>query len=201
MQKKTLLIMLIMLLALAACGGGETVEEAPASEPAAVEQTDTTSEEMPAEEPAAEQPAAEEPAAEEPAAEEPAAEEPAAEEPAAEEPAAGGLQFEGVDPETGLVINPTEVAPGETFIVRGKIISMNLTPQTSPEFLIQAPNGTRYRMDSQGLQDIYIEDGTQLKPHEFRQGMWAQATATLAADAGASDIYFTDDLVILLYEE
>jgi hypothetical protein len=56
-------------------------------------------------------------------------------------------------------------------------------------------------MDSQGLQDIYIEDGTQLKPHEFRQGMWAQATATLAADAGASDIYFTDDLVILLYEE
>lgn len=75
-------LLLVLAMMLAACGGGETVEEAPAEEPAA----------------AVEEPAAEEPAAEEPAAEEPAAEEPEPTEAPMEEPTEAPMEEPTAEP-------------------------------------------------------------------------------------------------------
>ncbi|HEX6385202.1 MAG TPA: hypothetical protein VF177_11075 [Anaerolineae bacterium] len=103
----------------------------------------------------------------------------------------------GVDPETGLEINPETFGPGDEFLVRGTIISMNLTPVVSPEFLIEAPSGRRYRLGSQSLAETFYDDGTQIQPHEYRQGMLAEATVTLSPDAGPSDILRSENLTLL----
>lgn len=211
MMKKIVPVLMILLLALAACGGDSSEPAAAPAEPETAVETaaETTTETEP--EPAADvaadtaettdaEPAAEEEMpAEEAAAEDPTAE-PVEEPPAAEEAAAGPI-VEGTDAETGLIINPDNPSPGDTFIVRGQITSMNLTPQTSPEFLLQAPSGTRYRMSTQPVDETFVEDGSQLQAYEYKIGMWAEATVSLAADAGPSDIYSSDDLTILLYEE
>ena len=121
---------------------------------------------------------------------------------AAEEAAVPGSPFgdrpmKGADPETGLQVNPDVVRPGDTFIVRGQIISMNLTPTTAPEFLIQSPDGLNFRLRSQDLATTFYEDGDQLKPFQYRNGILAQATAVLAADARPSDIPTSADLVLI----
>jgi len=108
-----------------------------------------------------------------------------------------GRPASGTDPETGLGINPDTFGPGDEFMVRGVIISMNLTPTVSPEFLIEAPSGRRYRLRSQDLAETYFDDGAQLRPHEYRQGMLAQATVSLASDAGPADILHSQDLTLL----
>jgi hypothetical protein len=106
----------------------------------------------------------------------------------------------GTDPETGIEINPDTFGPGDEFIVRGTIISMNLTPTVSPEFLIEAPSGRKYRIRSQDLAETYFDDGAQLRPHEYRQGILAEATVSLPSDAGPADILLTDDLTLLREE-
>ena len=106
----------------------------------------------------------------------------------------------GTDPETGKEINPDTFGPGDEFIVRGTIISMNLTPTVTPEFLIEAPSGRKYRIRSQDLAETYFDDGAQLRPHEYRQGILAEATVSLPSDAGPADILLSEDLTLLREE-
>ncbi len=122
-------------------------------------------------------------------------EEPATEE--AVEEAAVEL-YRGIDPETGLEINPEPIPFGVEFIARGEVISMNLTPQTEPEFVIRGPNGIIYRIATQALSDIYLLDGSQLQPFEYRQGMEAMATVLMAADASLSDVLSSGNFVIIV---
>ncbi|MCA9933514.1 MAG: hypothetical protein KC415_06300 [Anaerolineales bacterium] len=210
MNRKILLVGIVLLLLLAACGGNSN-----SAEPAAVESpaensstnsdtsantestVNTTNDTAVADaEPTDEAPAAEE-TADDGATEEPApAEEPAVEEPAADD-IYGGLPTSGTDPDTGLEINPPELLQGIEFIVRGKIVSMNLTPQTDPEFLIESPDGVRYRVHSQGIADIYFLDGTQLAAHQYRQGMIAQATVFQDTNAGVTTVVDSEDLMLI----
>lgn len=213
MNKKAVLLWIIALIFLVACGGGgDTESDTPAADnntsSSTTTETDTTeedsaatdSEEM-AEEPTEEsEPADEAEPVEEDTDAEPVSEEPAEEtaaEPAASDSPFGDRPMTGTDPETGLLVNPDTVNPGDTFIVRGEIISMNLTPTTSPEFLIQSPDGLKFRLRSQDLADTYYEDGDQLQAFQYQNGLLAQATATLAADASPSDIPTSTDLVLV----
>ncbi len=208
MKRLTLLTVLISLgLLLVACGGSSGESDTTTAEENVLEEA-TTEEEVVAEEPEEEVASEEESAAEEmeDTAEETVVEEtdpPAEEEMDSEEmadsPASGfgDLPLTGTDSETGLVINPPKVNPGETALVRGTIISMNLTPTTSPEFLVQIEDGTKYRFRSQDLDDTFFLDGSQLKPYEYKIGMLGQAVITLAADAGPSDLATSDNLTFI----
>ena len=200
MKKK--LIVLGMLFLLVACGGGaaEQAAVAPAEESesaADVEQEDAAAEAD--DEPAGETETDSESNGD--TASETEAEAPATEAPEEDTSDNGGKPMSGTDPETGLPINPEEFSPGDTFLVRGTIISMNLTPSTNPEFLIQSPAERNYRIAAQGLTDIYYEDGSQLQPHQYRQGMKAEATVTFPANASLADTLETEDLTLLKEEE
>ncbi len=209
MNKKAVLIWIIALLLLAACGGSSEPEvAAPATDsdtsPASSEEsTDKPEEETtPVETDAEELPEEATEASDEvdEVMEEETAdtteEETAVEEAAPESPW-GDRPTSGTDPETGLSVNPDSVNPGDTFIVRGEIISMNLTPTTSPEFLILAPDGSKFRLRTQDLAETFYEDGDQLQAYQYKLGLLAQATATLAADASPSDIPTSADLVLV----
>jgi len=185
--------LLLSVLALAACGG----QGAP--EPAA--EVETAAGTAPAEEEAA--PAEEDAApAEEPAAEETTAEGASADPGADTEAAAvgdmiAGRPASGTDPDTGLEINPDTITPGADFIVRGELVNHNLTPIESPEFMVIAPSGVRYRIRSQPVPDIFFEDGTQPAPHEYKRGMLIQATVRQEENAGATTVVDSSDLVLL----
>lgn len=222
MKKIFLLLLSCFILFLAACGGSaepeptavpEPVQEETAVEPEEdseeLEEEAMDEEEM--EEEAMDEEEMEEPTAEpeeiveEEAMDEEEMEEPTAEpeEEAMEENAASGfgdLAMSGTDPDTGLEINPDTYGPGDTFIARGTIISMNLTPVTSPEFLIEAPNGVRYRVKTQALDDTYFVDGSQWQPFEFRQGVGATVTIMFDSGAALSDIPTGEDLVLIMQE-
>ena len=215
MLRRTPLIWLLALIfILAACGGSGDEPAASETDDAAADTASESTEEEMGEEAAAEadeevEEVAEEEAAEEeaPAAEEEAAEEEAEEEAAEEEsaPAAadspwGERPLSGVDPDTGLNVNPDVLNPGDTAIIRGEIISMNLTPTTSPEFLIQAPSGVNYRIRTQDLANTAYEDGTEIAPYQYQIGMLAQATVTLAADAALTDLATSENLVLVKSE-
>ncbi len=209
-------LLLISILILAACGGGTTE---PAAEPV-VEQVQEAAEEAaavveaePVEETVAEDDAMEEEpeAAEEPMEEETAAEEPATEstetatveEPMEEAPVEDGIagrSVTGFDAATGLEINPLDVVAGVDYIVIGSLISFNLTPQDSPEFMVQSPDGTRYRVQSQAVSEIFAEDGSQLLPHEYQRGMFATATVRLDDSGGVTSVVLSDDFMLLSSE-
>jgi hypothetical protein len=112
-----------------------------------------------------------------------------------------GMLMSGADPATGLEINPEAVVAGVEFIVRGEIASMTLTPTTAPEFVIESPAGKRYRIRSQDLANTFFEDGSQLEPHQYRQGMMAQATVFLDPNAGPAGILTSEDLTLLLADQ
>jgi hypothetical protein len=98
-----------------------------------------------------------------------------------------------VDPDTGLLINP-DVAPEGPFIVDGEINSLNLTPQTSPEFVIRVDSGKTYRIRSQGLAETYFDDGEPVTPSLIRQGVRARATVTYDP---VRLLYFSEDLIFI----
>ena len=217
-MKKVLwiLVLLFSMFLLAACGGSSNEPAAANKEVAApqeeaseeaveaeevVEEAEEVVEEEPMEEPT-EEPAEEVVEEAEEAVEEEPMEEPT-DEPVEEEADSGfgDLPLSGTDPDSGLAINPDIVNPGDTFIARGIVISMNLTPVTEPEFLIQAPSGTKYRMRTQALEDMFFDDGSQWQAYEYRQGVGATATVTLDASASLSDVAMTEDLVLVMVEE
>lgn len=205
-MKQTLIIGLVLLLILAACGGSTPTESATSSDSAVSANTASTTDSVAAESvvpesedpPTAEAAPADSSATDSSATEMSSTTETAVEDTAVAGDTVAGRIASGLDPDTGLEINPTEVLPGVEYLVRGEIVSMNLTPQTDPEFLLQAPNGTRYRIHSQGLSEIFLEDGTQLKPHEYRQGMLAQAIIIQDLNAGITTIVDSDDLLLLI---
>ncbi len=103
----------------------------------------------------------------------------------------------GTDPASGLEINPDPIPRGVEFIAIGDVIQMNLTPQSSPEFVIRGPNGVSYRIATQALSDIHTLDGNTLLPHEYKINMIAQATVFLAADAALTDVLTSDNFTIV----
>lgn len=108
--------------------------------------------------------------------------------------AGGGDAVEAeVDPETGLLINPIDVPDGP-FIVDGEINSLNLTPQTSPEFVIRVDGGKTYRVRSQALADTFFDDGEPVTPSLIRQGVRARATVTYDP---VQLLYYSDDLTFI----
>jgi len=206
MNRKVLLIGIVLLLILAACGGGASDTPEPVTAVQAPAESGTSSNTNTANTSASDtavdttQPTEEAPLVEEATVEEPSADQPAAVEPTVEPAAAdifAGLPTSGTDPETGLEINPSELLQGVEFIVRGKIVSMNLIPQTDPEFLIESPDGVKFRVQSQGIADIYFLDGTQIAAHQYRQGMIAQATVFQDAGAGLTTVVESDDLTLI----
>lgn len=206
MNRKAVLIWIVTLLLLVACGGGSEPESsAPTAESDTSSASTTESVESVIEENSPVPAEAEEMEAEPTTTDDEAMEEETAdnaeEETAVEEAAPaspfGDRPLSGTDPESGLIINPDSVNPGDTFIVRGEIISMNLTPTTSPEFLILSPDGLKFRLRTQDLADTFFEDGEQLQAYQYQLGLLAQATATLPADAGPSDVPTSTDLVLV----
>jgi hypothetical protein len=206
MNKKAVLLWAIALSMLVACGGGGETEPdttATNNNTSSSTTTETTEENVTSapEETEVETEPTEASNETDAAMEEEVMEEETSEEPAAEEAGPGSpfgdRPLSGTDPETGLMVNPESVNPGDTFLVRGEIISMNLTPITSPEFLIQSPDGLKFRIRSQPLTDTFYEDGDQLQAFEYKIGLLAQATATLASDASPSDIPISTDLVLV----
>jgi hypothetical protein len=197
-----LLLTMMLAVALAACGGGAAEPAAPVEEAAevveeAAEEAVEPVAEAPPEE-ATEAPADE--AAEAPAEEPAEAPAEAAEEAPAEEGAAvlvAGLPASGIDADSGLEINPLEVQPGVDYIVRGELVNFALVPTDKPEFMIQSPDGTRYRVRSQPVEEIAFTDGSTLLPHEYKRGMLAQATARLMESATATSVMLSTDLVLL----
>jgi hypothetical protein len=160
--------------------------------PAAEESSDPTS--------SAESAAAPEEEAAETADEAPAGAESAEEPPAASSDLIAGLPASGTDPDTGLEINPAQIVPGVDFIVRGELVSFNLTPQDSPEFLLEAPSGTRYRVQSQPTSEIAFTDGSVLLPHQYQRGLLGQATVRQEEGAGVTTVVMTDNFVLLVEE-
>lgn len=199
-MKKLLWIALLLLAltaTLAACGGGSG--EAPAqpaagNEAPAGNDSGTVATAVPAEGNA---PAAEEENAPAAAEDTPPAQEASVGSPAESGDMVAGRPASGTDPDTGLEINPDSVVPGVDFIVRGALVNSNLTPQDKPEFLVQAPSGTRYRIHPQPVPQISYEDGTQPAPHEYRRGMLVQATVRQEEDAGATIVVTSTDLTLL----
>jgi hypothetical protein len=111
-----------------------------------------------------------------------------------------GRQISGTDPDSGLEINPAEFASGSMAIVVGEIVSMNLTPTTSPEFVIQTASGKRFRFRSQDLANVQYEDGNEIKLHEFKLGMYGRATIALDTSASLSDVALSENLMIFRNE-
>lgn len=213
-MKKLSLFFLLIALVLVACGGNtepvtnanneanapaenNNADEADANADEEMADEEMADEEMANEEMADEEMADEEMADEEMADEEMADEEMADEEMADEAPASDYV-YSGTDPDTGLEVNPTDIEQGVEFIVRGSVISMNLTPQSDPEFVIQSPDGTNYRIHTQPLGEIFFLDGvTQLLPHEYKIGMEAHATTVSPVGSTASDVLESTDLVLI----
>lgn len=108
------------------------------------------------------------------------------------EPAAGE-NGPAIDTETGLPFNP-ESDPGGQFIVEGPLVSLNLTPQTHPEFVIRVSPTKTYRVRSQSLAETFYEDGEPVVPNTIRQGMEVRATIEYNPDL---QIYSSEDLIFL----
>ena len=104
-----------------------------------------------------------------------------------------------VDEQTGLPLNPDTIPEGD-FVVEGTISSMNLTPQSAPEFVLRSPAGRTYRVRAQALPDILYDDGEMVGVANFVQGM--QVRATISQEVGGPETgnttqLVTDDLMIL----
>lgn len=103
-----------------------------------------------------------------------------------------------LDEATGLPLNP-ETIPEGGFVIEGTISSMNLTPQSSPEFVIKAPSGRTYRVRAQPLPQILFDDGETVGVANFVQGMQVRAEAsqiTGGAETGNTSQIVTENLVV-----
>ncbi len=198
MQKRFFVPLVLVLLLLAACGGSG--EPSPTLTP-----TGGGGVSIPATEPPSEEPAEQSsdptvaPVNEEPTAESAPSEEATAT-PEGEAETTGERQMSGTDPDTGLEINPEQVVAGIEFIVRGEIVSMTLTPQDAPEFVILSPTGKRYRFRPQALSEIFFEDGSQLAVHQYQLGLMASATLYLDPAGGTTAVASSTNMILYASE-
>lgn len=103
-----------------------------------------------------------------------------------------------LDETTGLPLNPETIPEGD-FVVEGTIASMNLTPQSAPEFVLRIPSGRTYRVRAQALPDILYEDGEAVGVANFVQGMTVRATISQVVggpETGNTRQFVTENLVI-----
>lgn len=108
----------------------------------------------------------------------------------------------GMDQATGLEINPNPAPQTGEFIVEGPVTAVNAIPQDKPTFTIRVPGGISYTIHAQPLSEILTEDGTSLRPHEFRSGLIMRATVRFDATVqGGTPGFVSDDMVILLNEK
>lgn len=104
-----------------------------------------------------------------------------------------------IDEATGLPLNPDTIPEGD-FVVEGTIASMNLTPQSAPEFVLRSPAGRTYRVRAQALPDILYNDGEAVGVANFVQEMQVRATVSQVVggpETGNTTQLVTDDLVIV----
>ncbi len=104
-----------------------------------------------------------------------------------------------IDEATGLPLNPDTIPEGD-FVLEGTASSMNLTPQTSPEFVITVPSGKTYRVRTQALSEIFYADGEAIGASDFQQGMKIRAVVSQiegGAETGNTTQFVTEDLVIV----
>ena len=104
-----------------------------------------------------------------------------------------------IDDATGLPLNPETIPEGD-FVVEGTISSMNLTPQSSPEFVLKVESGRTYRVRAQALPDILFDDGEMVGVANFVQGMQVRATVSQVVggpETGNTTQLVTEDLVIV----
>ncbi len=104
-----------------------------------------------------------------------------------------------VDEATGLPLNPETIPEGD-FVVDGTISSMNLTPQSSPEFVLRVESGRTYRVRAQALPGILYDDGEAVGVANFVQGMQVRATVSQIVggpETGNTTQLVTEDLVII----
>ena len=112
----------------------------------------------------------------------------------------GSVQQEyTIDEATGLPLNP-ETLPEDDFVIEGTISSMNLTPQSAPEFVIRIPSGRTFRVRAQPLPDISYDDGEAVGVAGFVQDMQVRAVisqVTGGAETGNTNQLVTEDLVVI----
>lgn len=104
-----------------------------------------------------------------------------------------------LDEATGLPLNPQTFPEGD-FVIEGTISSMNLTPQSTPEFVIRVDAGRTYRVRTQPLSDILYDDGEAVGISSFVQGMQVRAVINQVAggpETGNALQLVTDNLVII----
>ena len=104
-----------------------------------------------------------------------------------------------IDEATGLPLNPETIPEGD-FVVEGTISSMNLTPQSSPEFVLRVESGRTYRVRAQPLLDILYNDGEAVGVASFVQGMQVRATIYQIVggpETGNTTQFVTEDLVVI----
>jgi hypothetical protein len=104
-----------------------------------------------------------------------------------------------IDESTGLPLNPEAIPDGD-FVVEGTISSMNLTPQSTPEFVLRIDSGRTYRVRTQPLPDILYSDGEAVGIANFVQGMEVRAVISQivgGAETGNTTQLVTDNLVIV----
>ncbi len=104
-----------------------------------------------------------------------------------------------VDEATGLPLNPETIPEGD-FVVEATIASMNLTPQSAPEFVLRIPSGRTYRVRAQALPDILYDDDEAVGVANFVQGMVVRATVSQVVggpETGNSRQFVTDDLIVV----
>lgn len=97
----------------------------------------------------------------------------------------------GLDPATGLPLNPDPVPAGQ-FIVQGTIVSMTLL-QDNPEFVVRVPSGKSYRLRTQPLTETHYDSGELIRPADIRQGMGVRATVWVDEE---TSLLISDNLVI-----
>ena len=105
-----------------------------------------------------------------------------------------------IDPDTGLVINPdlAYAQSGEEFIVDGTAVSLNLTPVTSPEYLLLPIDGTlRYRILGQPLADTFYNDGTLVPVTAFQNGIRIRATVRYDPDVLPGGRYVSSNITVI----
>lgn len=104
-----------------------------------------------------------------------------------------------LDEVTGLPLNPQTIPDGD-FVIEGTISSMNLTPQSSPEFVLSTPSGRTYRVRAQPLPGILYDDGEIVGVSRFTQGMQVRAVISQiegGTETGNTRQFVTEDLVVI----